>query len=91
MKLKNIDWKQLGINAGFAVSFTMTAGIIAAVLTAPTPKPGPTIEEQLKVIQANQQTMTQFLVQNHNRLNKRVDLLEQRQDGMLPLPTKEER
>lgn len=88
MKLKNIDWAEV---VGFSIVVMVIGAALAmiVILAAHQPKPGPTIEEQLKVIQHNQQTMIQFLVQNHNRLNKRVDLLEQRQDGMLPLPKEE--
>ena len=83
MKLKNIDWS----NVGYVVSLSLFAVVILAKVTEP--KHGPTIEEQLKVIQANQQTMTKFLVQSHNRLNKRQDILELRQNGALPLPKEE--
>lgn len=88
MKLRNIDWELVCMNAALVMLIPLVTWFLIVAFTQP--KPGPTIEEQLQVIQANQQTMTEFLVQNHNRLNKRVDLLEQRQDGMLPLPTKEE-
>lgn len=85
MKLKNIDWKSLITNALFALYLVVTGAVLGLGLS------DRLAEKRLDDLATNQQTMTQFLVQNHNRLNKRVDILEQRQDGMLPLPTKEEK